>query len=61
MNLASTLQSHVAQSAMTPWQRSLIGLGVAWGLLLVIFRQDAADMVGIWSVSYKHIRAHETN
>ena len=56
MNLASTLQSHVAQSAMTPWQRSLIGLGVAWGLLLVIFRQDAADMVGIWwnSSTFNH-------
>lgn len=56
MNLASTLQSHAPRSAMTAWQRSLVGLGIAWGLLLAIFRQDAADMVGIWwnSSTFNH-------
>ena len=56
MTFASTLQSLAARSAMTRWQRALIGLGIAWGLLLVIFRQDAADMAGIWwnSSTFNH-------
>lgn len=56
MGLVSAMQGQAARPAMTQWQHSLIGLGIAWGLLLVIFQQDAADMVGIWwnSSTFNH-------
>jgi exosortase A len=56
MTFASTLQRLAVRSAMTPWQRSLIGLGIAWSLLLVLFRQDVADILGIWwnSSTFNH-------
>ncbi|MDE2620328.1 MAG: exosortase A, partial [Sphingomonadales bacterium] len=39
------------------WQRSLIALGAAWGLLLVACAQDWAEMAGQWwdSSTYNHI------
>lgn len=39
------------------WRSALIRLGIAWGVILVAFARDAADMVMIWwdSSTFNHI------